>query len=325
MITNIPGMHHVTAIAGDPQRNLDFYAGILGLRLVKLTVNFDDPGTYHFYYGDGIGRPGTILTFFPWRNAPRGRQGTGQAAVIALSIPAASLDYWTERLARAGVAFESRDRRFGEDQALALRDPDGLMLELVAGGRPDERPGWEHGAVPVEHAIRGLHAITLWAQDYAPTAEVLTETMGFREVGREGDVYRYAAANDAGPAALSGAIVDVRHMPGAASGNVAVGTVHHVAFRTADDVAQRQWQDRIRAAGLYVTPVQDRQYFHSIYYREPGHVLFEIATDPPGFATDEPVEHLGEHLRLPPWLEPQRSELQRILQPLRLPTGMAIG
>jgi catechol 2,3-dioxygenase-like lactoylglutathione lyase family enzyme len=230
-----------------------------------------------------------------------------------LSIPQAGLGYWIERLAQYGVRHEQPVRRFAE-QVLAFRDPDGLPLELVACADPDPRPGWREGPLPAEHAIRGVHAVALWEEKHEPTAKLLTEEMGFHLIGQEGNVFRYAVAGE-----VSGALVDVRHMPGAGAGAVAVGTVHHVAWRTPNDEEQLAWRRRLVEAGLSVTPVQDRKYFRSIYFREPGRVLFEIATDPPGFAVDEPVEQLGSRLRLPPWLESRRAFLERVLPPLRLP------
>ncbi len=309
MEMKIPGVHHITAIAGDPRRNVAFYSGVLGQRLVKKTVNFDDPGTYHLYYGDEVGNPGTILTFFPFAGVPRGRRGAGQVAAVAFAIPDASLGYWRERLLAYRVTDEDAETRFGE-RVLAFADPDGLQLELVAGDEAGAQPGWAGGPIPAAHAIRGFHAATLWVRAHEPTRRVLTELMGFRFVGEEGDRSRYASG--AGPSGL----VDVVAMPAAPQGYGAAGTVHHIAWRTPDDAQQLVWQRELSHHGLSVTPVRDRQYFHSIYFREPGGVLFEIATDPPGFAIDEPVAELGTHLKLPPWLEPQRAELARILPPL---------
>ena len=287
----IPGIHHVTALAGDPQRNLDFYTGVLGLHLVKLTVNFDDPGTYHLYYGDAAGTPGTILTFFPWPGAPKGRQGTGQATSVAFRVPVDSLTYWAERLQAEAM-----------DGRIAFCDPDGLPLELVAGGEGDGT------------AISGFHSVTLSESGYESTAKLLTDTFGYRLVEQEGNHFRYAAA-EKGPASH----IDVLCQPDARSGAMGVGTVHHVAFRAETDEIQRQWQAKLTRERHDVTPILDRQYFHSIYFREPGGVLFEIATDPPGFATDEKPDRLGTALKLPPWLEKNRAEIEGILPPLRLP------
>jgi glyoxalase family protein len=305
----IAGIHHVTAMAGDPQANVDFYTGVLGLRLVKKTVNFDDPGTYHLYYGDEVGHPGTIMTFFPWPLARRGVQGAGQATVTAFSVPEGSLGYWTERLRRMDVAFDDPKPRLGEE-VLTVLDPDGLKLELVARAG-DDRQGWRGGPVPADKAIRGFDGVTLTEWNLDVTQKVLADTMGFRRVGEEGNRMRF----EVGPGG-AGTRVDVLASPSAARGHVSAGTVHHVAFRAADEADQLAWREAIDDSGLYVTPVLDREYFHSIYFREPGGVLFEIATDPPGFTRDETVENLGSGLKLPPWLEPNRERIEASLPPL---------
>ena len=335
MEKSIPGIHHITAIASDPQRNLDFYTRTLGLRLVKLTVNFDDPGTYHFYFGDESGRPGTILTFFPWARAPRGRQGTGQVTTISFSIPEGALAYWQEQLASEGISTAQPQQRFDE-RVISFSDPDGLQLELVAHPGAEARPGWAGGPVPAEYAIRGFSGATLTVDDYELTADVLTKVMGFRLAGQEGQRYRYevgegtgarAAGESAGtqfpqaPAAVGAdlARVDLVNAPELPEGQMAAGTVHHIAWRTPSDEQQLAWRAELQQVGLQVTPVRDRQYFHSIYFREPNGILFEIATDPPGFATDETPETLGTQLKLPPWLEAQRATLENKLPRLRLP------
>ncbi len=312
MDKKILGIHHVTAIASDPQQNVDFYAGILGLRLVKQTVNFDDPGTYHFYYGDTTGTPGTILTFFPWKGVRRGRQGTGQVTSVSFSVPESSLGYWIERLTKNSVEYDKPVRRFDE-QALMFRDRDGLALELVAHAGAEKRAGWDKSEVPVEHAVRGIHTVTLCEDGYEHTAKLLTETMGFRQIKAEGNMFRYGVGDEG-----SGTLVDIRCAPDFWTGVVAGGTVHHIAWRTQDNETQKAWREEIASAGLNVTPQLDRQYFRSIYFREPGGVLFEIATDPPGFTVDETVEELGMHLKLPSWLEPHRSDIEETLQPLQL-------
>lgn len=297
----ILGIHHVTAIADDPQENLDFYTQVLGLHLVKLTVNFDDPGTYHFYFGDGEGRPGTLLTFFPWPGAPQGRRGTGQATTVALSIPEAALGFWAERMWAHGITVEGPERRFGEE-AIVMRDRHGLELALVASA--DAREPWRGGPVPPEYAIRGLHGVTLAEEGLERTA-ALFETLGFRLLEERGSRLRYAAGE-----AGAGAFVDVEVAPDLRPGRVAVGSVHHVAWRTASDAEQQEWHGEIAALGYNVTPVIDRRYFRSIYFREPGGVLFEIATDGPGFTVDEPAARLGSALMLPPALEPRRKDLE---------------
>jgi glyoxalase family protein len=318
MAQTLPGIHHVTAIASDPQRNVEFYAQSLGMQLVKITINYDDPASYHLYYGDALGRPGTILTFFAWPGGQRGRQGTGQAAVAAFAIPQASLGYWIERLGALGIKHEGPQARFDE-KVLSFRDPDGLALELVAHPSAADRSGWDGGPVPAEHAIRGLHNVTLWVDGDARTIAALTEGMGFRELAREETTTRFATG-----AGGSGALVDVRNAQGFWRGDVAVGTVHHVAWRTPTDGEQLNWRTTLADHGLRPTPVMDRQYFHSIYYREPGGVLFEIATDPPGFGTDETPDRLGSDLRLPSWLEPHRTLIAAGLPRLRLPSGALI-
>jgi catechol 2,3-dioxygenase-like lactoylglutathione lyase family enzyme len=322
-MTRVLGIHHVTAIAADPQRNVDFYAGILGLRFVKRTVNFDDPQTYHFYYGDEVGTPGTIMTFFPWPGGRRGRQGTGQVAVTSFAVLPTALGFWLERLIRHGVRFEGPRKRgaaHGEtEQVLALRDHDGLMLEIVAHPGADSRPGWGGApGVPQEHAIRGFHTVTLWEEGGDDTERLLVDTLGFRPLREEEGTRRYTTA-DGEP----GSLVDVRTIggfPAAASG---VGTVHHVAWSVADDAVQLAMRQRVIDAGLEPTPVIDRSYFHSVYFREPGGVLFELATRLPGFSIDEPVETLGERLMLPPQYEPHRAQLEAALPPIHLPMPLS--
>src|SRR5438874_12396644 len=287
MSGDIFGIHHVTAIASDPQRNVDFYTGVLGLRLVKLTVNFDDPRSYHLYYGDELGHPGTIMTFFAWLGVPKGRHGTGQVTVTSFSVPQASLDYWIERLSQQGVSYKGPTSRFDET-ILSLQDPDGLALELVAHPQSQNRPSWKEGPVPAEHAIRGIHTVTLLEDGYERTARLLTETLGFRPLSEENNVFRYEVG-EGGP----GANVDVRCAPGLRRGLVAAGTVHHVAWRTPNDEQQQAWREALAGLNFNVTPVMDRKYFHSIYFREPGGILFEIATDIPGFTVDEPGGELG--------------------------------
>ncbi len=313
METHIRGLHHATAIASDPQPNIDFYSGVLGLRLVKRTVNFDDPGSYHLYYGDGIGSPGTILTFFAWPGARRGREGVGQSVAIALAIPRTALGYWLQRLVEHGIQHKGPERRF-DDQVLTLKDPDGLTIELVTQAAPPAVVPWEDGKIPEEHAIRGVHSSTIWVEALEPSLKLLTETLGFQQLSEEDGRVRFTTGED-----VPGHFLDVRAATGFWSGEVSAGTVHHLAWRAANDAEQHDWRERLEQAGQSVTPVLDRQYFHSIYFREPGGVLFEIATDPPGFTVDEPVDQLGTQLKLPAWLEPQRAEIERRLPPVRLP------
>lgn len=307
------GLHHVTAIGGDPQRNVDFYARALGLRLVKTTVNFDDPSVYHLYYGDGEGRPGTLMTFFPWPGVTGGRHGNGQATATAFSVPEASLGWWERHLADTGVQ-TSRSRTHGEEETLTFLDPDGLRISLVAHPQGDPRDPWDTPLVPAEHAVRGLHSVTLQVSQEDATAGMLTEGLGLRQVGGSGDRLRFAAG-DGGP----GALVDVLVTPDAPRGLVAGGTVHHVAWRVSDDATQVAWRDELVDKGVSVTEIRDRQYFRSIYFREPGGTLLEIATDGPGFTADEPLLELGRALRLPPWLEPRREQIRDSLARLDLP------
>jgi glyoxalase family protein len=313
MSTPILGLHHVTAIAGNPQTNVDFYTGVLGLRLIKKTVNFDDPGTYHLYYGDGVGSPGTIMTFFPWPGVRRGVIGTGQTSTTAFAVPEQSLDFWRRHLEESLVRAEDIER-FGVP-GLAFSDPDGLRLELIARApAEDSRTPWGGSPVPVEHAIHGFDGVTLLHADSAATERLLVGAMGFRKVAEDGRRVRYESG-DGG----SGTFVDLVRDPSAAPGRVAGGSVHHVAFRVADDDAETEWQERLFSAGHPTTEIKDRMYFHSIYFREPGGVLFELATDTPGFATDESVDELGSGLRLPPWLESARDRIEAALPPIDEP------
>jgi glyoxalase family protein len=309
----IRGIHHITAVAGDPQRNLDFYTRVLGLRLVKLTVNFDDPTTYHFYFGDTDGHPGTILTFFPWGDIRRGRHGTGQVGMVAFEIPQDSLGFWVDRLKEHAVSVSSPLRRFDEE-VVTLLDPDGLWVELVASARSvGGSAPWAGSGVPIEHAIRGFSHPTLVLEGFEKTARLLSDGFGMTQVEQSGARYRFSARSGA-----PGGQVDVEVRPSEASGGIGAGVVHHIAWRAKNDAEQLAWREILIERGLDVTPVLDRQYFHSIYFREPGGILFEIATEPPGFAIDEPVEALGARLRLPAWLEPQRAEIEGALPPLNL-------
>ncbi len=290
----IPGIHHITAIAGEPQRNVDFYAGLLGLHLVKLTINFDDPGTYHLYYGDAAGTPGTILTFFPWAGAPRGRHGVSQATAINFGVAERHLKFWRDRVPDA----IDLGKRFGHP-VIGFTDPDGLALEIT--GLPEDSG---------DQRLARFHSVTLSEAGHESTAKLLTSTMGLQAAGEEGNRFRYASP---------GAMVDVLCQPDARRGSMGVGTVHHVAYRAEDAAVQKHWRTQLAAEGFDVTPVLDRNYFESIYFREPGGVLFEIATDPPGFAIDEPAAQLGKSLKLPEWLEPQRQRIEAVLPKLTVP------
>lgn len=315
----IQGLHHITAMAGDPQANLAFYHDVLGQRLVKRTVNFDDPGTWHFYFADETGTPGTVMTFFPWPRARRGTLGNGETAAVAYAIPSGSVDYWRERLTARGVGVSDAGVRF-DQPVLAFHDPDGMRLELIATDAPATIRHWRNGPVPAEHALRGFHSVTLWQEEVEPTAELLAAHMGYTAAGQEGDRIRLAAAATDG----IGLYVDLLYRPGQPGGRFGVGSIHHIAFRTVDDSEQQEYLDALHAAGFDVSPVRDRQYFHSIYFRSPGGVLFEVATDAPGFLLDEPAETLGEALKLPPWFEPRRAEIEASLPPIILPQEGAL-
>lgn len=309
-----PGIHHVTAIASDPQQNLDFYAGVLGMRLVKRTVNFDDPTTYHLYFGDGTGSPGSILTFFPWPGSRRGRQGAGQAAVTAFAIVPGSVGFWMERFIRHRVEFEHPKTRFDDERVISFRDPDGMLCELVAHASAESEEGWETLAVPAEHSIRGIHSVTLWQESCDLTGKLLVDSLGYTPVREQGSIFRYAAASRG-----LGSIVDLRCVPGLWPGVMGAGTIHHVAFRAPTSDEQLAERNDLVAKGFNVTPQIDRDYFHSIYFREPGGVLFEVATDAPGFTVDESLDSLGKSLKLPKWLEERRFEIEALLPNVQLP------
>ena len=312
MSIKFAGIHHVTAIAGDPQENVDFYVGVLGLRLVKRTVNFDDPESYHLYYGDAAGNPGTIMTFFSWPGSPRGRIGNGQVSATSFAVPQDSLGYWVERLLQHGVRFEQPVRRFDET-VVTISDPDGLTVELVARAGTVGGEVWERSPVPSEYAIRGIPGVTLSERSGEVTTDLLENSLGFERIEEEDGRVRYLTAGS------GGSFADVLARPDGPVGQTAVGTVHHVAWRAPDDDTQQAWREEIAARGFHVTPVLDRNYFHSVYFREPGGVLFEIATDPPGFAVDEDPDQLGENLKLPPWLEKDRERIEEVLPPVHLP------
>jgi len=304
------GIHHVTAIAGKPNVNLDFYTRTLGLRFVKKTVNFDDPGTYHFYYGDEAGRPGTILTFFPWEHAAAGRYGVGLTHSTAFRVPASSMGFWTHRLVEKGVKHEALVKRFGE-AVIDFTDPDGTSLALVGVAGVEDEPAWGSGGIPAEHAIRGFHGVTLMLEESGPTGAVLTDVLGFKEAARDGAHVQFTAGGAAG------GLVDIRDADGFLAGRMGRGSVHHVAFRAANDAEQAAMARKlVEDHGLHVTEQKDRQYFRSVYFREPGGILFEIATDDPGFTLDESLATLGTALKLPPFLEPRRKQIEAMLPSL---------
>ncbi|MBS7704490.1 ring-cleaving dioxygenase [Chelatococcus asaccharovorans] len=305
------GIHHVTAIAGPARRNFQFYTEVLGLRFVKRTVNFDDPGTYHFYFGDAAGSPGTILTFFPWEHVAPGRLGVGETQETVFRVPEGSIGYWTHRFVEKGVVHQAPEKRFGET-VLAFKDPDGMRLALVGVAGIEAEPAWGGSDVPAENAIRGFHSVSLLIKDAAPTGAILTDVLGFGEVGREGTLIRYKAGDTA-----IGGIVDLRVAGDFLPARMGGGSVHHVAFRAADDAAQEAMVKKLAENhGIQTTEQKDRNYFRSVYFREPGHVLFEIATDVPGFAVDEPLASLGQDLKLPSFLERRRAEIEAVLPDL---------
>lgn len=312
MNATLPGIHHVTAITADAQKNIDFYCGVLGLRLVKVTVNFDDPQSHHLYYGDELGHPGTVMTFFAWPGGRRGRIGPPQVTATAFAAPAGSIEFWQERLREHRVDADPPAERFGE-RVLAFTDPDGLRLEIVAGAQAGV-DGAAGGPVAKEHAIRGFHGVTISEEGYENTARLLTDVMGFRADGEDGNRFRYRAGEGGFASA-----VDVVCVPDAPRGSMGTGVVHHIAYRTPDDAQQKAWREEIVRLGFNVSPVMNRSYFHSIYFREPGGVLFEIATDTPGFTVDEAPHRLGTRLQLPPQYEPYRARLDTALPRLRLP------
>jgi glyoxalase family protein len=311
------GIHHVTAISGNAERNLEFYKHVIGLRFVKKTVNFDDPGTYHLYYGDRLGHPGTILTFFPWEHAAQGRAGVGWTQQTAFRIPVGSIGYWTHRFIEKSVAHEAPEKRFGEP-VLSFTDPDGMSLALVGIAGAESEAAWDGSDIPAEHAIRGFHGVTLMLDDAAPTAAVLRDVLGFQDMGQDGPFGRFHASE------AIGGIVDIREAKGFLAGRLGHGSVHHVAFRATDDASQAEMAQKLVAEhGLRPTHQIDREYFRSVYFREPGGILFEIATDSPGFAVDEPVESLGRDLKLPPFLEARRKEIEAVLPELDTAKSLA--
>ena len=316
-MAGIPGIHHVTCITGDVQKCVDFYVGVLGLRFVKKSINQDLPDTYHIYFGDYLGTPGTAMTFFGWPTWPKQRAGSGQVTTVAFQAPRGSLDFWSARLKKLGIDHQ-RTARFDAD-TLVLRDPDGIQIELVGVADDARWEPWAEAPVGREHAIRGFHSVALTLAEAAASVELLTATMGFRQVDRAGNRTRFETGAG-GPHA----ILDVIESPEGPVGEESIGTVHHVAWRTPDSQAQVRWREALLDAGRNVTPVIDRWYFKSIYYREPGGVLYEIATDGPGFTVDEPPDRLGTTLSLPPWFQVRRDRLDEILPPIVVPTTATV-
>ncbi len=308
----ITGIHHITAIAGNPQANIDFYTGILGLRLVKKTINFDAPDVYHFYFGDKLGSPGTVFTTFPFKGARRGTKGTGELTYTAFSIPKNSLDYWIERLKKYDIPVSDVLSRFG-DPLVRFEDHDGMGIELIANDK-DSRAGWSYGQIPLENSIRGFYGATLNLRSKELTEKLLVKFMDYHFIGEENGRFRY------GTEGKPGDIVDIVLDESGTRGMQSAGTVHHIAFRTANASSQLEVQRVLTENGYQVTEVKDRNYFTSIYFREPGGVLFEVATDEPGFAIDEEESHLGELIKLPEWAEPSRAKIEANLPPVFLTT-----
>ncbi|HET9486027.1 MAG TPA: ring-cleaving dioxygenase [Chryseosolibacter sp.] len=307
MENKVLGIHHITAIAGNAKRNFDFYTTVLGLRFIKKTVNFDDPGTYHFYFGNESGTPGTILTFFPWERMSKGKQGAGMATEIGYSVPDTSLAFWADRFKDNGVKIITSGERLGEEY-LSFEDPDGLPLTLIVPSSPDSRQPWQTRDVKVQAATRGFHSITLTLRSVAETAKILTDIFDYSLLKQDGNRYRFVTH-----AVTSAGIVDLIEAPHEPAGINAAGTIHHVAFRVANEEVLMHFRQKVLSHGLNITPKIDRNYFFSLYFREPGGVLFELATDNPGFTVDEPLEELGKHLRLPPQYEASRAEIEKVL------------
>jgi glyoxalase family protein len=314
-MSQVTGIHHVTCISGDAQENLDFYSGAMGMRLVKRSVNQDSPETYHLFYADGEGHPGADLTFFPWPRMPRGTPGIGLCMEVSLAVPAGTLGFWEQRLAKTGAAVRSVETRFGE-RVLPFTDPHGLEVALTETSDPREFSPWDASPVSADRQIRGLHAVRLWERDVDATGDFLVQTLGFRAAGLESGWHRYAVGSGG-----SGAHLDVKALPDQKRGQWGVGSVHHVAWRVPDDKTELEVRERVARAGRRPTEVIDRFWFRSVYFLEPGGVLFELATDGPGFTADEDMASLGEKLVLPPWLEPARAEIEAALPGLRYPAG----
>jgi len=307
----ITGIHHVTIVAGGAQENIDFYAGFLGLRLVKKTVNFDAEDVYHFYYGDETGSPGSILTFFPYKGLQSGRHGKGMLNTTTFSVAASSLDYWLARFDKHGIAYKKPAERFEDELVVYFEDTDGVGLELVFNNR-DSRPGFTYGHIPLEHSIKGFYNVEIWEEGYERTAGLLTEQLDHVLISEKGNRFRFAAKNEPGN------FVDIVCSPDSLKGLPGRGSVHHIAFATPDKAAQEKVRIRILQRMLNTTPILDRNYFTSIYFREPGGVLFEVATSGPGFSVDESPEHLGEALKLPAQFEADRESIEKALTPITL-------
>jgi glyoxalase family protein len=313
MNSSILGIHHITVMASDAQRNVDFYTQVLGLRFVKKSINQDAPDVYHLYYGDAVGSPGTALTFFPFRHAARGTHGNGEIGSIAFAVPATSLDFWIAHLSQRGIPFDGPSIRWG-DQFMTFQDPDGLLIELFFTDRMKVRSPWKNSPVPEEYAVAGFYGVTLFLDSLDDSEHVLVNILGFTKGAATGNRRRYFTGTDGDEAKI-----DIVINPSAPASRQSAGSVHHIAWRVKDFDVHREWQQHIAQSGISTTEVIDRFYFHSIYFREPGGILYEIASDTPGFLVDEPFDELGSHLMLPPWFEPMREKIERSLPPIVVP------
>ena len=318
LTANLPGIHHVTSITGDVQKCVDFYVSVLGLRFVKKSINQDMPDTYHIYFGDYVGSPGTAMTFFGWPSWPKRQAGSGQVTTVSFSIPQKARDFWIKRLHSLGVPSSTKTRL--DADAIVVTDPDGIELALVAASTNQPWVPWRDGPIDEDHAIRGFHSVTMTVAEATATSDLLAKTMGFRKSGQDGPRTRFETGKGG-----SHSILDVIESPEGPVGEESIGTVHHVAWRANDAAHQLEWREALVKAGRNVTPVIDRYYFKSIYYREPGGVLFEIATDGPGFIADEKAEDLGSSLSLPPWFQVRREKLDETLPPIVVPTTATTG
>ncbi|MDP1676939.1 MAG: ring-cleaving dioxygenase [Bacteroidota bacterium] len=314
MKNKILGIHHITAMASDAQRNVDFYVLVLGLRFVKKSINQDAPDVYHLYYGDEVGSPGTAMTFFPFGRASRGTRGNGEISRVGFSVPTISKDFWINHLSKKGISFSGPERKF-ENDIMTFLDPDGMMIELVFSDKQILKFPWKQGPIPVEHAIRNFFGVTMNLASLEASATVLNDVLGFHSVSQNGNTHRFLVGEGSDEAAI-----DIIVNPNIPFARQSAGSVHHIAWRAKDFVAHEEWQRFVEQGGLSPTEVIDRFYFHSIYFREPGGVLYEIASDNPGFTVDEPLDQLGTHLMLPPWYEIHREKIERTLPPISIPT-----
>lgn len=309
MPEKINGLHHITAVSGPPHLNYKFYTHVLGLRFTKKTINFDDPTTYHLYYGNYEATPGSSITFFPWQGVPQGIPNTGEATVASYAIPKNSLDFWREHFEKNNIEILHEQTHFG-DKLIRAKDIEGMMIEIVESDGVDTIKPQKTDEIPPEYTIRGFYGTTLSLADIERTAELLQE-FGWKDQGEASNSRRYISEPDN----RLGAVIDLKKEPNL-EGRFGRGSIHHIAFRVPDDDSQLEWREKLKELGFNPTPVQNRQYFRSVYFREPGGVLFEIATDIPGFTKDEPLENLGEDLKLPPWYEQRREDIETQLPPL---------